>query len=66
MDIERIRLGRFRERDPEPQFVVRLEPDEPETVVHNLSKFGDGEEYVLYMQVQNFGDLACEVTIERV
>jgi hypothetical protein len=66
--MERVCVGRYKEKDPKPKFRIYYSPkqDEPHVVTHTDSKLGDGIIYDFYYRFQNFGDKPCTITIVRV
>jgi hypothetical protein len=67
-DMERVCVGRYKERNPKPKFRIYYDPkqDEPHVVTHSDSKISNGTIYDLYYRFQNFGDKPCVITILRI
>ncbi|HEU0086989.1 MAG TPA: hypothetical protein VFQ77_04975 [Pseudonocardiaceae bacterium] len=61
--MESISLGMYEQGMPEPTLIVELEPDMPDTVNGSLIRLDKDDHYTLVYQVQNFGDVTCQVRV---
>lgn len=61
--MEKISLGMYEQGMPQPTLTVELEPDVSDAMSTSLVRLDEGDHYRLVYQVQNFGDVACQVRV---
>lgn len=60
---KRIEVGIYEDTMPVPRFHLEYEPDMSDMIGAALQRHDEQGDYKLYYQLENFGDVACVVSV---